>query len=387
MFASAETNSTLDTALRQDQNVLFLHLLGLDTTGHAYRPFSKEYLDNIKVVDSGVQEITQIVEEFYGDGKTAFVFTADHGMSDWGSHGDGHPDNTRTPLIVWGSGVAKPNTTFEGKAPGHDDGFSADWGLDNIQRHDVAQADIAALMAYLVGLAFPVNSVGELPLSYLSSDPREKAEAALINARSVLEMYRVKEAQKRSIELRYKPYPPLGDEHHSLEHRVTNIRHMIKGGDYENAIRSSRALLHVGLDGLRYLQTYDWLFLRVLVSLGYTGWIAFAATRVIDLHVLQGQAETSRNLFSSSLFGFASLCMFSVLILRKAPSTYYAYAVFPIVFWEEVIARRKALLLAKRALFGHVQTRREAIMLLFQVFSFFGLLEALVSFEPKIIVE
>ncbi|KAK5265514.1 Glycosyl phosphatidyl inositol anchor synthesis, partial [Exophiala xenobiotica] len=158
LFRSARTNSTLDAVLREDKLVFFLHLLGLDTTGHSYRPYSKEYLHNIKVVDQGVQEITKLIDDFYGDGDTAYVFTADHGMSDWGSHGDGHPDNTRTPLIAWGAGVARPEIYRDAKAPGHEDGFSSDWGLDHVRRHDVDQADVAALMAYLAGVEFPVNS-------------------------------------------------------------------------------------------------------------------------------------------------------------------------------------------------------------------------------------
>ncbi len=78
----AANDRKLDAELRKDQNVFFLHLLGLDTTGHSYRPYSKEYLNNIKIVDKGVQEITELIDSFYGDGQTAYVFTADHGMSD-----------------------------------------------------------------------------------------------------------------------------------------------------------------------------------------------------------------------------------------------------------------------------------------------------------------
>lgn len=383
MFSAASKNETLDTALRQDKNVFFLHLLGLDTNGHAYRPYSKEYLHNIKHVDKGVKEMTRLIDDFYGDGKTAYVFTADHGMTDWGSHADGHPDNTRTPLIAWGSGVAKPIINNTGKALGHEDGFSSDWGLDHVQRHDVSQADVATLMAYLAGLEFPVNSVGELPLSFLAGDAKEKAEAALVNTRGILEMYRVKEGKKRATELRYKPFPPLGDEQYSVEFRMDEIKAMIGQEHYDQAINMSQELLHLGLDGLRYLQTYDWLFLRVLVTIGYVGWIAFALTTVIDLHVLQGNTQTSRTFLTSAVFGALVICFFSFLLIRKAPSTFYAYGFFPLVFWEEVVARREALVKGTRVLLKEIRSRREVVFLVLKGLAFVGLLEALVSFAHR----
>ena len=142
LFKNASTNRALDTSLRQDKNVFFLHLLGLDTTGHAYRPYSKEYLRNIKVVDEGVKSTVKLVNDFFKDDATAWIFTADHGMSDWGSHGDGHPDNTRTPLIAWGAGIGKPDKR---NTSGHDE-FSSDWFLDSVKRVDINQADIAPLM-------------------------------------------------------------------------------------------------------------------------------------------------------------------------------------------------------------------------------------------------
>ena len=379
LFASASKNATLDHNLRQDKNVFFLHLLGLDTTGHSYRPYSKEYLHNIKIVDQGVKEMTKLIEDFYGDGKTAFVFTADHGMSDWGSHGDGHPDNTRTPLVAWGSGVAKPIISISGTAKGHEDGFSADWGLNRVQRNDVDQADVAALMAYLAGLDFPVNSVGELPLAYVGGDAKEKAEAAMANARGVLEMYRVKEEQKKANEIRYKAYTPLGDEQKSVEHRLPDIRKAINQGRFHQAITMSQDLLHLGLDGLRYLQTYDWLFLRALVTSGYLGWIVFAITTVIDMHVLHGKTHASRTIATTSFFGAAFVALFSLLIIRKAPYTYYLYAVFPPIFWEEVVARREALRLGARVLLKNVSSKTDSLLLGLKAIAFLALLEVLVS--------
>ncbi|KAM5442678.1 Glycosyl phosphatidyl inositol anchor synthesis [Microsporum ferrugineum] len=379
MFATAKEDKNLDAQLRDDKVVFFLHLLGLDTTGHFYRPYSKEYLHNIQVVDQGVREITELIDDFYGDEETAFVFTADHGMSDWGSHGDGHPDNTRTPLIVWGSGVAKPVKTNGAVAPGHEDGFSSDWHLNNIKRHDVAQADVAALMAYLVGLDFPVNSVGELPLSYLDATPREKAKAALANTQGVLEMYRVKEEQKRAATIRYQGYTPFTQPQRSPEAQLAAIRKLISTGKYEQSILQSRSLFQDALDGLRYLQTYDWLFLRAIVTAGYLGWISYALVTVIDLHVLPMSLEPDRSIPSFMFFSSVLLVLYSVLWVQQSTWRYYAYAFFPVLFWEEVFARRAALGAGQKVLLGHVKSFTGYLILLLQSLLYIGVLQGLVQ--------
>ena len=52
LFSRAETDETLAASLAQDKIVFFLHLLGIDTNGHAHRPTSREVIDNLKFVDS-----------------------------------------------------------------------------------------------------------------------------------------------------------------------------------------------------------------------------------------------------------------------------------------------------------------------------------------------
>ncbi|GIZ43827.1 hypothetical protein CKM354_000704000 [Cercospora kikuchii] len=378
LFKDAETDPELNNKLRQDKLVFFLHLLGLDTTGHAYRPYSQEYLRNIQIVDKGVQEITEVINNFYDDDETAFVFTADHGMSDWGSHGDGHPDNTRTPLIAWGSGVAKPQTVNQGKAPGHEDGFSSDWRFDHVQRHDVAQADVAALMAYLAGLEFPVNSVGELPLSFLDASDEEKAKALLVNAKEILEMYHVKEREKMATVLRYKPYSGFADAEHSVENRIASIEQLIRRREYQKAIDQSDELIQLGLAGLRYLQTYAWLFLRTLVTAGYLGWIAFAFTTAVDVHILDGKVDVQRTpgLIITSVSILVGL--YSLLVFQASPVTYYAYALFPVLFWEEVFARRQALIQGKNKLFANF-SKGEITKLAANVLGYLALLEVMVQ--------
>ncbi|XP_043305669.1 GPI ethanolamine phosphate transferase 1-like isoform X1 [Cervus canadensis] len=84
-FHAARNNQSLFSKVNEDKIVFFLHLLGIDTNGHAHRPSSREYSDNIKLVDKELKEIESTVKDVYGnDGETAFIFTADHGMTDWG---------------------------------------------------------------------------------------------------------------------------------------------------------------------------------------------------------------------------------------------------------------------------------------------------------------
>ena len=62
------------------------------------------------IVDRIVQKISDLLDEFYGnDNLTSFIFTADHGMTDWGSHGSGDNTERLTPFIAWGAGIARMN--------------------------------------------------------------------------------------------------------------------------------------------------------------------------------------------------------------------------------------------------------------------------------------
>lgn len=46
-------------------------------------------MDNIKVVDDIVRDTEKLFSDFFGDEDTSYIFTADHGMSVIGNHGDG----------------------------------------------------------------------------------------------------------------------------------------------------------------------------------------------------------------------------------------------------------------------------------------------------------
>lgn len=173
LFKNASTDPALDSQLRNDQTFFFLHLLGLDSTGHSYR-VGAEYHRAIRVVDYVVEQVVKEFEQFYGDELTSFVFTADHGMSEIGNHGDGHPDNTRTPLIVWGAGIGRDEETTADRMEETMldlEEYSKDWNLNGV-RKDIEQASVAPLISILGGFSIPVNSIGHLPLDYLDFSVR-----------------------------------------------------------------------------------------------------------------------------------------------------------------------------------------------------------------------
>jgi phosphatidylinositol glycan class N len=58
----------------------------------------QEYMNSIRIVDTIVRQTEVLFTEFYKDEETSFIFTADHGMSNIGNHGDGGKSRARRPL-------------------------------------------------------------------------------------------------------------------------------------------------------------------------------------------------------------------------------------------------------------------------------------------------
>lgn len=330
----------LQKRLRQDKIVFFLHLLGIDTIGHAKRPTSKEYIENILAVDKGIEEVVKLIEDFYKDDKTAYVFTADHGMADRGVHGDGDPQNTETPLVVWGAGISKPlfSEQHSSRLVSSSRPNPSNWHLDHLTRRDVTQADIAPLMTTLIGVPVPVNSVGVLPTSYLDVPSDFKADALLDNAKAILLQYLHKEMERRDSSIFFTPFQPL------LNHseQIRGIQKMILNKEYDRASAEAESIIDLVLQGLRYYQIYDKWFLLSIIIAGYAGFMLFTATLVVQLYTSVGRdymrtlvAEGRAFVKPSAIFIGAALmaCMATYLFIERAPASYYFYAIFPFAFW------------------------------------------------------
>ncbi|KAM7175338.1 GPI ethanolamine phosphate transferase 1 isoform 1-T3 [Macrochelys suwanniensis] len=337
-FQAARSNQTLFSKVNEEKVVLFLHLLGIDTNGHAHRPNSREYKDNIRKVDEGINNIVSMLEDFYGnDGKTAFILTSDHGMTDWGSHGAGHPSETLTPLIAWGAGVNYPQKVA---SQFFEDEFLKEWKLEKWKRLDVNQADIAPLMASLIGVPFPLNSVGILPLDYLNNSAHFKAESMFTNAVQILEQFKMKMTQKKETTLSFlfTPFQLLSDtEQINILRKARSYIHQEK---YHEVVSLCETLISLALEGLSYYHTYDRLFLGISVVMGFVGWTSYVILLIVKTHTsLTRSTQDNKASTVLLLYGFAAIGILIAffLLIQTCPWTYYIYCLLPVPVWYAVV--------------------------------------------------
>lgn len=375
LFKNSTRNETLNEEIKQDGNVFFLHLLGCDTAGHSYRPYSAEYYDNVKYIDGQVSLLVDKVNNFFGDEETAFIFTADHGMSAFGSHGDGHPNNTRTPFVAWGAGLNKP---VKNEVPIFDN-YTETWDLGDIRRNDINQADITSLMAYLIGVNYPVNSVGELPIAYIAGEESKKLNALYNNAKSILEQYLVKEKEVISSQFKYKEYWKFAQKNH--EQYLIEIEDLVKQialGDNtieKQAITLTEELMKTTLEGLNYLTTYNWRFIRTIVTLGFIGWISYAFTVFLKLYILKSVDEKIKtSALNYFIFGSMGAVLNWVLYYQRSPFNFYMYLQFPLYLWSQVFTNHEVLRSGVTEFFKGISVTQRLLVAVF----IFGVYEGIV---------
>uniref|UniRef100_A0A8C3W279 GPI ethanolamine phosphate transferase 1 n=1 Tax=Catagonus wagneri TaxID=51154 RepID=A0A8C3W279_9CETA len=300
-------------------DILAMFAKGIDTNGHAHRPSSREYLDNIKIVDIGLKEIESTLKDFYGnDGKTAYIFTSDHGMRDWGSHGAGHPSETNTPFVAWGAGIKYPQKVSAQK---FDDTYLEEWKLENWKRHDVNQ--------------------GILPVDILNTTDLFKAESMFTNAVQILEQFKVKMTQKKEATLSFlfTPFKPLPDS--KQINILRQARSYIKQKKYDESVSLCKELINLALKGLSYYHTYDRFFLGFNVVLGFVGWTSYASLLIIKSHcnLTIGVSKEVKKPSYLLLCSFVALGLLVALflLLQACPWSYYVYCLLPLPIWYAIV--------------------------------------------------
>ncbi|CAD5206382.1 unnamed protein product [Bursaphelenchus okinawaensis] len=247
--------NTNSSAIHTDKTIFFLHLLGLDTNGHGKKPNSEEYKDNIRIVDEGIKEVVEAMEKIFPDKKTTYVFTADHGMTDWGSHGSGTDDEVLTPFVVWGNGVTSLPL-----------------------KEEINQVDITPLISSVLGVPIPVNSLGIVPLNFLNFPSKLKCNIACTNLKQMVEQFGIKRTEKleNSFKLLFKEYDQFKASVLNKVHDTVSA--LIKSKRYDAASQVCLEWIPRVREGLYYFHRYNRTTLGMAIATLFMTWIVLLYT-------------------------------------------------------------------------------------------------------------
>ncbi|VDO32386.1 unnamed protein product, partial [Onchocerca flexuosa] len=299
------TDMTITKRLASDRLVFFLHLLGLDTNGHGHKPKSNKYIDNIAIVDTGIARVVQLLNDFFADNRTVFLFASDHGMTDWGSHGAGTEAELITPFVIWGCGVH-----------------------GSTLRNEISQIDLSPLMSALLGCSIPMNSFGIVPLHLLDATPRYKFMVAYANFKQMLEQFLRKKNDKkaRSLSFMFRDF----DQFHPkiLPTIESEIKRLVTLSRFEAATAVCLQWIPVLRTGLIYFHRHDRTLLGIAIASTFITWMlcVYFITLRRSSSIMKDNNVLILNLKQFSTVGF----MFTSLLLCGLPFTHALYLTLPI---------------------------------------------------------
>lgn len=144
-FTEVDNNVTrhIDSELKKDWDMMFLHYLGLDHIGHVRGPFNSLIHTKLHEMDNIIKKI--ITTSNTWDNDTIIMITGDHGMKDSGGHGGTTYAETHVPLILH-----------------HNKGINCNLHAVDVSDQIIQQSDIANTISALFGIAMPANSAGKI---------------------------------------------------------------------------------------------------------------------------------------------------------------------------------------------------------------------------------
>ena len=326
-------NNELYKRLTSNKIAFIIHIEDTDGKGHFWGPKTESMFNYLIRLDSYYEKLEKFFKDFYNDDKTTFIITSDHGMDMQRGHGDGKPDCTRTPFVIWGSGIRK--AIYRDKKPDNED-TPSNWTLDNYVRNDINQIDIAPLIAGLLGINYPINSLGIIPLNILNVNDKIKSKLLYGNMMELLELYKIKD-DIESKAIIYKAFGPLINYNKLKKNILDNV---VKGY-YSSAINETNNFIDLTLQGIDYLFHYDRAYLKTIVFLGYISWMIYLIIfiqmkneNVLNKFFYYNKEQTIIN----TIFMVILICLFIYLILRISPFMYFIYTLFPCYFLWRIVA-------------------------------------------------
>eukprot|EP00743_Colponemidia_sp_Colp-15_P010185 GILK01011193.1.p1 GENE.GILK01011193.1~~GILK01011193.1.p1 ORF type:complete len:908 (+),score=142.88 GILK01011193.1:326-2725(+) len=145
----------LETELKQsDWEIMILHYLGIDHTGHSKGANSERMEEKMAEMDHIIKSIyARLESEYKRNGSNGLLLIlSDHGMTQSGNHGGASLDETNAMAVFLSPKFASDPTTES----------------TNVLPHTISQIDLVPTLSYLLNLeSIPLNSLGKAVPSLL----------------------------------------------------------------------------------------------------------------------------------------------------------------------------------------------------------------------------
>ncbi|XP_037818862.1 GPI ethanolamine phosphate transferase 1 [Lucilia sericata] len=310
------------------QVIYFLHLLGLDTAGHVYKPNTKLFLENLHYTDRGIKEMYELFERTFPDGKTAYVLTSDHGMTDAGSHGAGANYETETPFFIWGAGVKhKPYNSKRNSST----------------LYELEQAEMAPIMSALLGIATPMNNFGVLPKDIINASELYLLHATQSNAHQLYNQYKsLLQEHEKGLFNKFLP---------QFKMDIDFEEYLVTQNSYETeklAIYNSYKLMYSSLKGIDYYFSYYRELLLAATTATFIVWLGYLLKLLGHVNTAVTRQSKKSNFafkFKVFLLSFLALITFIFCLLQKLSWSITFYLMLPFVVASLFITKRCPILL------------------------------------------
>lgn len=341
--------------ITQDQSILLLHF---DFPWNNNENFSiqQQFKESLIVLDKFIDSSYEILETFFNDNKTSYIFSGAQNVNNNSNLGNNAQEIKRTPFIAWGAGIRTEN---DGDFNIIEDGsfirekeeeyIKSKWDLNHLNRKDIHQIDIASLICSLIGIHYPINNLGILPLSYLDGSDLYRSMNLFANSVQILNQYIEKEKLVKSQNrINFIAFNELRNS----KRIVYEIANLISNHQFRKADLRSVQLINLSLKGITYYQDYDRVFLNILRTIGYLSWIGLSLIYVLKHYSFYGKRfskDTPQFLkrkgiekgVSLKTIGLISICVQFIIsiyfFLQGSPLIYHLYTLFPIIFIISII--------------------------------------------------
>lgn len=312
-----------------DKIIFFLHLLGLDTSGHIHKPQSDIFHQNLLYTEKRIYNIYKLFEEIFNDNKTSYILTSDHGMTNLGSHGSGDNYETETPLMIWGSGI---NNWYDKNFYIHNNNLKRFIQTENksIPLLEIEQADLTPLISSIIGISVPMNNFGKLPLNLLNATNDYLLIALFNNALQMFTQYTKlrNDFNKGLFSSILNNFNKIDENDIKILEKYILMKDKLSNDKLKQKLTEQiLELLNNSLEGIEYFQMYYKNILQFCIVITCLGWI-------FQLIIMLDNQKIEFNIHKIPKYMFIIFIIEIIfLLLQNIPLSIGIYFILPIISW------------------------------------------------------